>query len=145
MGEVGLRSNKEPSDFAYRFVWSRTFDHPIAIRIKRSGSSTTLRAVELDGAGGYDPGKVMKEVNRKLRPAEEEAFVAKIEKLGFWRMPAEEQERLGFDGATWILEGMQGGKYHNVERWSPDSGDFRELCLYFLQLSGLNVPKKKIY
>ncbi len=144
MGEMGLYSGTETSDFAYRFVWERSFNHPIAIRIEKNGSSTMLRAVELDGRGGYDPGKMAREIKRELRPAEEKTLVDKIEKLGFWQME-EKTNRSGLDGATWTLEGMRGGKYRVVRRWSPDSGDFRELCLYFLQLSGLNVPEKDIY
>jgi enterochelin esterase family protein len=146
MGELPLSSGKEPSDLACRFLWLRTFHHPVSVRIQRSGSSIILRGVELDGAGGYAPGKIAKEVKRELSPAEWETVVAKLDRSGFWQMESrEDRSRMGLDGATWILEGSQGGKYHVVSRWSPESGDFREACLFFLQLSNLMIPGDEIY
>jgi hypothetical protein len=116
------------------------------VRIQRSGSSIILRAVELDGAGGYAPGKIDKEVNKELSPAELETVVAKLDKTGFWQMePREDPSRIGLDGATWILEGSRNGKYQVVDRWSPQSGDFRDACLFFLQLSNLMTPADRIY
>jgi enterochelin esterase family protein len=146
MGEPVLSSGKEPSDFAFRFLWIRTFHHPIAVRIQRAGSSTILRGVELDGRGGYDWGKIVKEVNRELSPAEVETVLAELSKGGFWQMePREDRSRIGLDGATWILEGSQNGKHREVMRWCPKSGDLRDICLSFLQLAGLTVPAEEIY
>jgi hypothetical protein len=146
MEEPVLSSGKEPSDFAYRFLWLRTFHHPIAIRVQRTGSSTILRGVELDGRGGYDWGKIVKEVNRELPPAEVEAVVTQLDKAGFWQMePREDPSRTGLDGAIWILEGSQNGAHREVIRWCPKSGDVREICLSFLPLAGLTVLAKDIY
>jgi enterochelin esterase-like enzyme len=145
MGEPSISDANGTREFAYRFLWRRTFHHPISVRIQKSGPSTVLRAVELDGAAGYYPGRVLKEVNKELSQPELEAALARLNKTGFWQMPIKDDSRWGLDGATWILEGNQGGKYHVVTRWSPESGDFRELCRYLVQLSGLAVPEKEIY
>jgi hypothetical protein len=37
------------------------------------------------------------------------------------------------DGARWILEDVRDGKYHLVDRWSPDTGTFREAALLLVQ------------
>ena len=58
-------------------------------------------------------------------------------------MPTEDS-RLGNDGAQWILEGMKDGRYHVVDRWSPDGGDYRAACLHLLKLSGLGVNPKGV-
>ena len=44
---------------AVRFLWLRSFHHPIAVRAMRRGASYSLIAVELAGAGGYAPGAVL--------------------------------------------------------------------------------------
>ena len=58
----------------------------------------------------------------------------------FWTMPVT-IDRIGLDGATWILEGFDenknnctGKKYHLVSRWSPDSTRFRSICEQFMEL-----------
>jgi enterochelin esterase-like enzyme len=140
-----LSSGEEASDFAYRFLWVRTFHHPVAVRIQKRGSSTLLQAVELDGAGGYAWGKIAKEIHRELSPAETETVMVKLAKAGFWHMESEPRGTAGLDGATWILEGSQNGKSYRVRRWCPKSVDFRDTCLFFLQLAGLTVPAEDIY
>ena len=62
-----LRAMKEPSLWklaqndrsavVYRFLWLPTFDRPVSVRLVKSGESALLDAVELDGRGGYEPGK----------------------------------------------------------------------------------------
>ncbi|MFE1814327.1 hypothetical protein [Metapseudomonas otitidis] len=36
----------------------------------------------------------------------------------FWKLPTE-HGKIGFDGAEWILEGIDGPTYHKTIRWSP--------------------------
>jgi len=46
------------------------------------------------------------------------AFLTQLHRAHFWEMPTESPHR-GFDGAEWILEGVQDGKYHIAVRWCP--------------------------
>ena len=39
----------------------------------------------------------------------------------------------------WILEGVSEGRYHAVDRWTPRDGDFREACIYLLELAGVET------
>lgn len=140
-----ISSGNDPSDFAYRFLWIRTFHHPIAVRIQKSGVSTVLHAFEFDGAGGYEWGKPAKEVKRELSPTEVEALTAKLKKAKFWEMDSDPMDAGGLDGATWVLEGSRDGKWHRVRLWSPKSARFRDACLFFLQLADMKVPHDEIY
>jgi hypothetical protein len=64
-----LRAMKEPSlstaspseqATTYRFTWLRTFHHPLVARFVLDGSGAgTLYVKMADGAGGYQPGKVI--------------------------------------------------------------------------------------
>jgi hypothetical protein len=145
LGEPKLSSGREPSDFAYRFIWVRCFNHPISVRIQRSGATTILRAVEMDGGGYYAWGNIAREINKELSPAEVEAAVARLDQAGFWQMESKDPTPTVIDGATWILEGNQNGKYHSVDRSGPKPGAFRDACLFLVQLSGLTVPANEIY
>lgn len=48
-----------------------------------------------------------------------------------------------FPRAWWLVEGVQEGYYHVAHRQSPDSGAYREVCLYMLKLSGLPLDESK--
>ncbi len=61
------------------------------------------------------------------------------EGLGFWILPTSNQSTPGLDGAQWILEGVNVGKYHVVNRWSPKDGQSRQLMLDLVALSGITV------
>jgi hypothetical protein len=68
-----LRAMKEPSlstaspseqATTYRFTWLRTFHHPLVARFVLDGSGAgTLYVKMADGAGGYQPGKVIVDLN----------------------------------------------------------------------------------
>jgi hypothetical protein len=66
-------------------------------------------------------------------------FLNGLNRAHFWEMSTESQHR-GFDGAEWILEGVQDGKYHIAVRWcphlSPEDGAFAEAARFLLQLAG---------
>jgi hypothetical protein len=128
---------------SYRFLWLRSFHHPVAVRVWRSGDEHFLVVKQLDGAGGYAPGKLSVNRTRPLSKDEWDEFVRLLDGICYWQMPTEDS-RLGNDGAQWILEGMKDGRYHVVDRWSPDGGDYRAACLHLLKLSGLGVNPKGV-
>ena len=146
---------KEPSIFemasipaaeTYRFLWLRTFHHPVAIRVDLKADGTGVVTTKIaSGAGGYKPGIITVNQSRKLTPAETHRFHVEIERKDFWSLPARD-DRSGEDGAQWIVEGVRAGKYHVVDRWSPRDGAVRELGFFFLNdLARINIPKNEFY
>ena len=61
--------------------------------------------------------------------------------MRYWTMPTVEENSVGVDGAQWIVEGVRNGKYHLVDRWSPDTGAFREAALLLLQWTDLPIDE----
>ncbi|HEX6497268.1 MAG TPA: hypothetical protein VF018_17415 [Acidobacteriaceae bacterium] len=56
------------------------------------------------------------------------------------------------DGSYWVLEGIRGGKYHVISRWTPcgSSGpDKKAVCslgrAFAFDLAHLNIPKDEVY
>jgi hypothetical protein len=124
----------------YRFLWLRTFHHPLVVAIKRKDGLTTLSTVETNGAGGYEPREIIKSKTFQLKDDEYCNFIRLLNKSDFWEMTSNKGIS-GTDGAQWIMEGVKNGRYHITERWSPADGQFREACVYLLQLSGVDVDK----
>lgn len=131
-----------------RFLWLRTFNHPVAIRIWSQAGHVRLRVVELDGQGGYEPGHPMLDRTIELAPAVWTRLRFELDALGFWTMPsADPNVGTMRDGAEWVLEGSRDGRYHAVTRQSPmgftgpnGHSPYADLCLEMLRLSGLK-PK----
>jgi hypothetical protein len=144
MLEPSLSCGQRPDGFAYRFLWLRSSHHPIAVRVEQNGVSLALTAVELDGTGGHEPGGVVKRVQRALSPAEQDKFRTKLKEVGFWEMPKNE-DRFGFEGAQWLLEGAEDGQYQVVERWSPKPGPYRDVGLLLIEFTGIAIPPLDYY
>jgi hypothetical protein len=152
-----LKALEEPSLFqmakgssaeSYRFVWLRTFDHPVIVRVDiktdRNGEITTKLS---SGAGGYEPGKLIENTTRPLTQRQTEKFLVTIQRLQFWELPTHDTPNtVGCDGAQWIIEGIKGGKYHVVDRWTPGKGAVHDLGLSFVfGLAQMKIPKDQLY
>ena len=124
----------------YRFLWLRTFHHPIFVRVERDGKNIRLVSKELDGAGGYDSKKIIKTINTTLDETQWCEFLSLLEKSQYWQM-AVEQEESGVDGAQWIVEGAKNGRYHIVDRFMPKKDNYGQACIYLLKLSGVDTDK----
>ena len=106
----------------YRFTWLRTFNYPIAIRLEKQKDECFLHWKVCNGAGGYEPGKLIKDKRKKIDPKFWELFEQRIDKLDFWNLETN-YKTFGTDGAEWILEAKTKYQYHVVHRWSPDEED----------------------
>lgn len=142
-----LELAKVPTSQSYRFLWLRTFHHPVAIRldVKADGTAVLTKKIA-NGAGGFGPGILTENTSRPLTAEQRQAFLAKIEQVRFWTLPAYIHDQSGTDGSEWIIEGTKGGKYHVVSRWSPEKGPVHELGLALaIELAGMTVPKDELY
>lgn len=126
-------SNKELE--IYRFTWLRTFHHPVVIKIEKQKDKVSISFKELDGLGGYKPGKIINNEKNSMGKENWCKFIKLLNETDYWQMKTQD-DVLGEDGASWILEGVKENRYHVVDRWSPSGGKYREACVYLLKLSG---------
>jgi len=122
----------------FRFLWLRTFDNPIVIRLENDKGQTTLFWKVCDGKGGYDPGKMIINEKKKLTKEEWKIISEEINSINFWNL-IPNQRMMGIDGAQWILEGNEFGKYHVVDRWN--GMEIRKVCLNMLRLTDLEIEE----
>lgn len=129
----------------YRFVWLRTFHHPISVSVVREEKGWVLYATELDGAGGYQPGSVLRTARIALDTEKVEHIRHQIEASQAWSLPTNESDA-GNDGAQWIVELRDGHHYHAIDRWSPKIGSpVHALGATFLALTGWQLPERETY
>jgi hypothetical protein len=134
----------ESDDEAYRFVWIRSFDEPITLRIQKSLAKISLTVKRSVGEGGFKHGGLIVDQSKDISILAWMKFKSLLEKECFWMMETGDRE-FGIDGATWLLEGRRENRYHFVCKWSPTKGKFREACLYLLELSKLPINEEDIY
>ena len=141
MDEKSLLNFSNNNREVYRFLWLRSFHHPIFVRIEKTDNSIQIFSKELDGrANGDDSRKVLRSEKKILDEQQWCIFLRLLEKSEYWKMP--NGDKIGRDGAQWILEGVRENRYHIVDRWSPgDKSGFGEACVYLLKLSGIDTDK----
>jgi hypothetical protein len=143
MGEPSLSCDPTNDTETYRFLWLRTFAHPISVRISRNLHNVSIEAFELSGAGGYDPGHVSKHISKVVPASDWDRLEAALGRLNFWDLPTETSPtEIGADGAEWIIEGQRSGTYHVLDRWSPQ-GAYKNLGLLFLDIAGFSLPTQR--
>lgn len=126
---------------SYRFTWLRSFRHPVIVRVSVPAdgrdAQAEVEAVELDGAGGYEPGAALRRSRAPLAAAQLRALQASFDALG--ATPAM-QDRHVLDGAEWILERRAARGHRAWSRTSPRDGALHALGQDMLRLSGWTFP-----
>jgi hypothetical protein len=124
----------------YRFTYLESFGHPIIVRIEKKIDRIELKYTELNGQGGYEPGRI---IDEKVIPVGEKDW-CRLKKIlneaDYWRMPAM-IDRSGLDGSSWLIEGVKDNRYQMVYRWTPEKDKFREAGTFLLELSGFDLWK----
>lgn len=127
-----------------RFTWLRSFHAPVMVRVEAvSDDSLRLTATELTGAGGYEPGRVARRIERRLSAEEARHLTAVLSEGQVLDLPPSDACPVAEngdiiiqgDGARWIIEANGPGGYRYVDRWSGE-GPVRELGLHLLGLTG---------
>jgi hypothetical protein len=148
MGEPSLwkLSRSGVGATVYRLLWLPTFHAPVCIRIVKS-DKIRAHIVELDGTGGFDPGKVSVRRTKVLTEGQWDSVQTLLARAHYWKMPArveaDPQRGWVLDGGELVCEGVEDGRYHVVDRDDPER-DYENFCWYVLELSGLGLRKRWI-
>jgi hypothetical protein len=142
-----FEKSKRTAETSYRFLWLRTFHHPIAIRVDMQNDGTAILTTKVaSGAGGYNPGKLVTNKTRPLTKSELSTITSRIETSNFWTIPSYSRDQGGADGSEWVIEIAEHGKYHLVSEWTPKDGTIHELGEVFLfDLAKMTDPKSEVY
>lgn len=147
MTSVHLKAMKEPSLWTlsqrdrkatvYRFLWRATGQHPICLRLTRTGRTFTLHVAGHDGPPGLTAGRMNLDKEIKLSNEQGKRLVARIEKTAFWTAPVEVKESRGIaDGDGITIEGVKDGRYHIVDRAGSTAGEsYKAFCRSLLELA----------
>ena len=124
----------------YRFIWLRSFHHPIIVAIQKQSAEIKIVFKELNG-DDLKPGKII--IEKEFRGSENKwcEFKKLLNDANYWQLPT--GSKSGRDGAFWVLEAVKDKRYHVVQRWSPENGKYRNLGLFILKLAGYDLDQNK--
>jgi hypothetical protein len=142
--------SRDPKAEAYRFLWVRTFHHPIAARlVVRSSGSGWMHVSETSGKGGYEPGRIIRYGVSWLTKTKTESFLTALKAADFWNLPTlpvTNEGIVNLDGSQWIVEGVKNGQYHIIDRFSPDTRDpVRAIGVLALKLGRFRIRSGELY
>jgi hypothetical protein len=141
-----------------RFTWLRSFHGTVVIGLEKNVDSVRLywkapygkggdkfgkKPKVPDGKGGYIDVDIFINESKTLTNKEWQDITVSLDSIDFWKLPATDNSVMGFDGAQWILERKEPGKYHFVDRWS--GGAIKNVCLKLLKLTDLEIKQSDIY
>lgn len=140
-------SRSDSRAMAYRFLWLRSFHHPISVRLIIKPDLTGVLIVKIaNGTGGYRPGSLIRNESMPIGKQGTALLLTRVVQAYFWEMPTRGRPG-GTDRSEWILEAVTDGKYQIVDRWSPGEGDpVHTLGMTFLAaLAGMRIDPKELY
>jgi hypothetical protein len=111
-----------PTAHIYRFLCLGP-SHPycITLEIEPSGEGrVTLKMASI--AMGHDLGMNYEATSNRVAVAQVAQSLDILEREAFWDLPGWD-DVFGFDGSRWVVEGVKDGRYHVVQRWTPDSSN----------------------
>jgi hypothetical protein len=134
----------------YRFLWLRSFHHPVVVRLNVNGDGTgTLVTKVTGGQGGYKPVKLIENRTEQLSKQRTKWFLDRIEELKYWELPTREEENpnvVNLDGAQWVVEGVRNETYKIVDRWSPEKGPIKAIGLMMtIDLAKMKLLYQDVY
>ena len=133
-------AGRERQATEYRLLWLPSFDHSALVHLSRSPSGGLLGAIVVDGLGGYEPGHVALDKTVALRNRQWAEIERRIDLSGFWSLATKRPDDGGSDGDQLVLEGLQNGRYHVVDRWEPEKS-YLELCTFLFDLGDAGVTR----
>ena len=138
MDERPLAGGTSDATVAVRLMILPTFDNPVLIRVwlneSPSGAIWQVITKTNNGRGGYFAGPQTETREAMLDSASADHVLEGLGTLAFWFLPTSDKA-MGTDGSQWVLEVIQGGRYHVVHRWSPENGPFLEFCRVLLHVA----------
>lgn len=131
----------DPGQVIYRFIWMRSFHDQVSIMMRVLPEGDGLLRLQI-----YKRVPQQLETRtQSLSKEQADRVLSLIKDAGFWEMTTEGEGPQGTDGAEWVLEGVQDGKYHIATRWNASGTAYGKALLELLRLSNYNPPNNEVY
>ncbi|GAB3759798.1 hypothetical protein [Spirosoma pomorum] len=123
----------------YRLTWLRAFHPPVVIRLEEYKGTSWLVWKVHDKTSSPQLITNRKKLDQKTY----NTFTQKVSRAAFWQLSTNE-DVLGLDGSSWILEGKLPDRYHVVDRFMPKvNSTYYQCCNFLIELTGLQFSDRE--
>jgi hypothetical protein len=129
----------------YRFLWLRSFDAPVVIRIQKIKRNVVIywKLPRFDDSLQSFQSAV--EFKKSLAVWQWKKFEKSLTTIDYWSMISGDYKSDRTDGAIWLLEAAINGKYKVTERSGYIYPKYTKCLMYLINFTDLNLPKDRIY
>lgn len=132
LGEPALEAPE--GERALRWTWLRSFDPSFAVTLTTVGDGARLTWGELRFPDGDESDLIYLRGARELGARDLASVDRLLADLDFWSLPTRGKGG-GLDGSMWLVEVVEPGRRHVVERWN--AGELEPLGRRLLKIAGL--------
>ncbi|MDP1916978.1 MAG: hypothetical protein Q8L14_12055 [Myxococcales bacterium] len=139
LGELPLAEVTPAGSRSFRLTIFPTWGNTTSVRVILSGSTARFEGRRLQNQAGYELGPLI-EIASSIRPSQElEPLIKSFadSAIGGMTERPPRSDRGGKDGSGWLLEFVEGGRWHAIGRWSPDFDTKRRGLSGFLEFCTL--------
>ncbi len=128
-----------------RVTWLRNFHNPVTISLSLAGHiEGELTWHRSDGAGGYEPGRVVEHDGRVLDPTTLARVKSRLDQAHPCVVEVDQIHEP--DGSRWLFETLNADQYCLVSVASPGvDSPIGQLGLELLSLTELSIPADELY
>jgi len=136
--------NYKGSEEIYRFTLLSSYYYPVVFRFQKKGFNFILTTKVLRERYSEYPDDLETNNSVSVSFFKWYKFKGKLAEADFWKLNLNDPSAPPTDASFWVVEAFKDGRYHMIERWSPEP-DLRNACLYLLSISNLKIRKEDIY
>ena len=129
----------------YRFLWLRSFDAPIVIRMQKIKRSVIIYWKIPRFIDSLHTFQSAVEFKKTIAVWQWKKFEKSLTTIDYWSMISGDYLSDATDGAIWLLEAAINGKYKVTERSGYIYPKYTKCLMYLITLTDLNLPKDRIY
>lgn len=137
--------NQKNNEKVFRFLWLRSFHVPILIRLENSNHACMLKVKVARYNDSVQQFISFKETTKKIGVRQWNTFKRLLSGIDFWSMVSQDYHEQAADGAIWLLEASDKGRYKVVERQGHVYPQYTNCLKYLLGLTDLHLPENDIY
>ena len=149
-------SRKHVPGAVYRFMWLRSFHPAISVRLNITADGAGVLTTKVSNgccdcapppAGTKQKPFRVQTTVREISAPELRRFLSCVEAVHFWTLHSRNDSLPGPDGADWVIEASNAGRYQLIDAWSPPTGDPANFLGRFMlfDLADLHLSDNEVY
>jgi hypothetical protein len=149
-------SRKHVPGAVYRFMWLRSFHPAISVRLNIAADGAGVLTTKVSNgccdcppppADAKQKPFLVQTTARRISAPQLRRLLSCVGAVHFRTPPSRKDSVPGPDGAGWVIEALNDGRYQLIDAWSPPTGDPVNVLGKFMlfDLADLHLSDNEVY